>query len=275
MDAIRSKANHVPSAASSPTSAATSAAPQVSAAATTPVANPVSSAAAVAKNAATTPADTFKGSPSTSPDLPVTGLFTSPLRGADQIRQSGVLERMARVQGVKVPASELNRTIEHDAILVQQDLARMSPEQIAKLKEAAYSHPECKADLDPAIKMGHYGSAKHKEYGALIEKLTGGIISAEEAMAMNPTGGIPGPNDKKIPLFADFGPVARHAMRHDATGFLKTRLNVGPGYGSKTTIFGRQSNDPLAGQILGVTREIFHSSKLPVSDHVAKPGRFA
>ena len=282
-DALRSKAPSVASAvtssASNAKSTATDAASQAKSAVTAAATSAAASVGAVAKNAATVSTDKFKGSASASnssaPPQPVTGQFSSPLRGADQIRQSGVLEQMERLQGVKVPASELNRTVEHDAILVQQDLSRMTPEQIGKMKEAAYNHPECKADLDAAIKMGHYGSAKHREYGALLEKLTGGVISAEEAMAMNPTGGIPGPNAKKIPLFADFGPVARHAMRHDATGFLKTRLNAGPGYGSKTTIFGRKSNDPLAGQILGVAREIFHSSKLPASDHVAKPGRFA
>jgi hypothetical protein len=142
------------------------------------------------------------------------------------------------------------------------------------MKKAAYEHPEGKGDLDPAIKMKHYGSERHRKFGETVEFLTGGVISAEEAMAMNPTGGIPGDGVKEIP-FSTLGPIARHAMRHDATGFLMNRFEVGPGYGSKTSFLGRASTDPLAGQILGLAREVLSPTEdLPSGDQAGKSGRF-
>ena len=90
---------------------------------------------------------------------------------------------------------------------------------------------------------------------------------------MNPSGGLPGPGMKEIPLANDIGPVARHAMRHDANGFLKTRFDVGPGYGSKTTPLGLKSDSPLAGQYLGVLREAAHASTFPSAEHVGPPVR--
>ena len=63
-------------------------------------------------------------------------------------------------------------------MLVQQGLGKLSADQIAEMKKAAYEHPECKADLDAAIKMKHYGSERHRKYGETVEFLTGGVISA-------------------------------------------------------------------------------------------------
>jgi hypothetical protein len=83
-------------------------------------------------------------------------------------------------------------------------------------------------------------------------------------MAMNPSGGLPGPGMNEIPLIGAFDSVARHAMRHDATGFLLTRFGIGPGYGSPTTPLGLNNSNPLAGQILGIAREAFgKASVLP------------
>jgi hypothetical protein len=196
-------------------------------------------------------------------------------RTPDEVRDSGVLDAFAALEGVEVPKSEKDRTVADDSVLVRQGLSKMTPEQIEELKEKAYKHPEVEQDLPDAIKMKHYGSEKHRKYGELIEELTGGVISAEEAMAMNPTGGLPGPGAKEIPLIGHIEPIARHAMRHDATGFLLTRFGVGPGYGSKTTAIGRASDDPLGGQILGVFREMFTPSDLPKGDTATKGERFA
>jgi hypothetical protein len=202
------------------------------------------------------------------------GAFSGMQRGAAEIEKSGVLAEFRELQGVRVSESEFDRTLDDDAVLVQQGLGKMSADQIAEMKKAAYEHPEAKADLDAAIKKKHYGSERHRKYGETIEFLTGGVISAEEAMAMNPTGGIPGAGAKEVPL-STLGPVARHAMRHDATGFLTTRFGVGPGYGSKTSWIGRASNDPLAGQILGMAREILSPTEdIPSGETAAKPGRF-
>jgi hypothetical protein len=208
------------------------------------------------------------GSKPAPPLVDTRSRFTTPVRGANEIRKSGALQEFAKLKGVKVPTSELNRNIEDDAVLVRQGLAKMTPEQIADLKNKAYENPEVKQDLAESKKRGYYGSAQHKQYGATVEFLTGGVISAEEAMAMNPSGGLPGPGMKEIPLANDISPVARHAMRHDANGFLMTRFGIGPGYGSKTTPFGLHSDSPFAGQYLGVIREAAQPTKLPSSDHV-------
>jgi hypothetical protein len=203
--------------------------------------------------------------------------FGTVLRTAEALEMSGVLNGLRQLasRDIQVPASEYDRHISDDAVLVMKGFAKMSPQQIAELKEQAYHHPEREPDLQGAIDKKYYGSADHKQFGALVESLTGGVLSAEEAMAMCPCGGIPGPGPKEIPLARDIPPVARHAMRHDALGFLLTRFGVGPGYGSKTTIFGRNSDDPMAGQVLGIARETFkESSVFPPSKHVAKPERF-
>lgn len=197
------------------------------------------------------------------------------LRTSDEILESGVLTSFGVLENVEVEASEFDRTVDDDAILVKQGLAKMTPEEVSALKNQAYEHPEAVKGTPVAIQSGHYGSKLHREYGALVEKLTGGVISAEEAMAMNPSGGLPGPGNKEVPFAKDIAPVARHAMRHDATGFLLTRFGVGPGYGSKTTPLGLEKDNPLAGQVLGVLREMFTPSELPDGEEVAKPGRFA
>lgn len=199
------------------------------------------------------------------------------LRNAQEIEASGILNDLQELnrRQLAVPESELDRSVADDAVLVMRDFAKLSAAEIAAKKEAAYAHPEAQRDQSKAIETGYYGSDQHKAYGALVEQLSAGLISAEEAMAMNPSGGIPGPGMKKVPLIGDNETVIRHAMRHDATGFLMTRFGVGPGYGSPTTPFGLDKDNPLAGQILGVAREAFgEASVLPPSAHVARAGRF-
>lgn len=203
--------------------------------------------------------------------------FTSIRRDASEIERSGVLEDFKHLasRNLSVPASEFDRSLEDDAVLVMTDFAKMSPQQIHELKEAAYKHPEVQKDLPKAIERGYYGSDQHKQYGAIVEALTGGVISAEEAMAMNPTGGIPGPGANEVPLVGSFDAGLRHAMRHDATGFLITRFNVGPGYGSENTVFALGKNNPLSGQVLGLLREAVGSpSELPNFQYVAQSGRY-
>lgn len=198
-------------------------------------------------------------------------------RGAAAIAASGVLAdfRQLETRNIQVPASEYDRSIADDAVLVMKDLAKLSPQQIASMKDQAFKHPEFAAEHQGAIDKKYYGSAKHKEFGALVERLTGGVLSAEEAMSMCPCGGIPGDGHREIPLASSIAPVARHAMRHDALGFLLTRFGVGPGYGSPTTPFGLNSSEPMAGQILGIAREVLReASVMPESGHVAKPERF-
>lgn len=203
--------------------------------------------------------------------------FGGILRKSAELGDSGILRGFQELsrRNVAVPASEYHRSIRDDAVLVMQGFARLNPDQIHALKEKAYTHPEVAPEKQAAIERGFYGSEKHKQFGALVETLTGGVLSAEEAMAMYPCGGIPGPGAHEVPLISSFASVQRHAMRHDALGFLLTRFGVGPGYGSKTTILGRQSDDPLAGQILGIAREALReASVFPASHHIGRPERF-
>lgn len=206
-----------------------------------------------------------------------TSRFQSVNRNAQQIENSGILQALKELDSrqIQVPASEYDRTIADDSVLVMKDLAKLSAPDIHKLKESAYQHPERAEELEGAIGKKYYGSAKHKEFGALVESMTGGVISAEEAMSMCPCGGIPGAGASEVPLIGNIDAVARHAMRHDACGFLLTRFGVGPGYGSPTTPLGLNNSNPLAGQILGIAREMFNvSSEIPDGQHVAKPERF-
>lgn len=168
--------------------------------------------------------------------------------------------------------SEFSRSIDDDTREVLQGFKSMSAEELQAKKAAAYQHPEVLKDKPEAIASGYYGSEKHKQYGALVSQLTAGILSAEEAMAMNPSGGIPGSGMDELPLLGSIDAVSRHAMRHDATGFLISRFDVGPGYGTATTPLGRDKRDPLAGQWLGVLREaVSTSSILPDTSGVGAP----
>jgi hypothetical protein len=203
--------------------------------------------------------------------------FSSIRRDAAELRKSGILEdfQTLTARKIEVPESEYNRSLDDDAVLVMTDFSKMTPEQIHDLKEAAYRHPEVERDLPAAIERGYYGCDQHKQYGAIVEALTGGVISAEEAMAMNPTGGIPGPGAKEVPLIGRFDSGLRHAQRHDATGFLITRFNVGPGYGSEEGLVSLGKNNPLSGQVYGLLRESINMpSTLPDFTYVGKSGRY-
>ncbi len=203
--------------------------------------------------------------------------FPSILRDASAIEKSGILTdfKALAARNIAVPESEFDRSLADDAVLVMSDFAKMTPQEIHTLKENAYKHPEAVRDLPLAIEKGYYGCNQHKQYGAIVEALTGGVISAEEAMAMNPTGGIPGPGAKEVPLVGRFDSGLRHAMRHDATGFLITRFNVGPGYGSEDIPIALGKTNPLSGQVLGLLREaIGEPSTLPNFDYVAQSGRY-
>jgi len=198
-------------------------------------------------------------------------------RNAAEIERSGILSdfKALAARNIAVPESEFDRSLADDAVLVMTDFAKMTPQEIHTLKENAYKHPEAVRDLPLAIERGYYGCNQHKQYGAIVEALTGGVISAEEAMAMNPTGGIPGPGADEVPLVARFDSGLRHAMRHDATGFLITRFNVGPGYGSEEGLVSLGKHNPLSGQVFGLLREaIGEPSTLPNFDYVAQSGRY-
>lgn len=199
--------------------------------------------------------------------------FLSVKRDSQELRRSGILDDLQVLPECIVDQkSELYRGIEDDSREVLQGLRQMTPEQIDGLKREAFKHPEVNQDLQASIDAGYYGSEPHKQYGALVETLTAGIISAEEAMGMNPSGGIPGAGMDKLPLISEIGAVARHALRHDATGFLLSRFQVGPGYGTPTTpVLGMDKDNQYGGQWLGILREACSSSIFPDTSHVGKP----
>jgi len=157
----------------------------------------------------------------------------------------------------------VDRTIGDDASRVQTEISRIPDKVFRMMKNAALSSPS-KFERKGAELVGFYGGAQHRQYGAYIAHLTGGAITAEEAMAMNPTGGIAGPG--LIGISFDSGPLHEHAIRHDATGFLWTFFNIGPGYG------GDSPTSPLSGQVEGIRRELQHGqSELPDASGVGTP----
>jgi hypothetical protein len=157
----------------------------------------------------------------------------------------------------------VDRTIGDDATRVQTEISRIPDKVFRMMKNAALSSPS-KFERKGAEFVGFYGGKQHRDYGAYIEHLTGGAITAEEAMAMNPTGGIAGPG--LIGISFESGPMHEHAIRHDATGFLWTFFNIGPGYG------GNSPTSPLSGQVEGIRREIqIGKSELPDASGVGKP----
>jgi len=62
------------------------------------------------------------------------------------------------------------------------------------------------------------------------------------------------------------GPLHEHAIRHDATGFLVTAFDIGPGYG------GKDGRVMYNGQIEGIARELMiGKSEMPSTENVGKP----
>lgn len=158
----------------------------------------------------------------------------------------------------------LDRSVFDDAARVKAEIANLPPKIFKQMKQAALANPTIKADIKGSQEDGYYGSHQHKEYGAYVAMLTGNAITAEEAMRMNPSGGIAGPGLKGIAF--ESGPLHEHAIRHDATGFLLTFFSIGPGYG------GDVPDSPLSGQVEGLKREILRGqSELPGTEGVGAP----
>jgi len=112
----------------------------------------------------------------------------------------------------------------------------------------------------------------HKIYAeTVVSMVPEGWLSADEAMRMNPTGGIVGPDLNRLAnvpaeQIKDDGSRAgadklmsalgRHGVIHDAGGFLG-RLGVGPGYG------GTAPDTKESGQLIGILHEFVDPSTLP------------
>ncbi len=90
-------------------------------------------------------------------------------------------------------------------------------------------------------------------FGDLIEYLTGGWITSEEATRLNPGGGYMGPGESGVPVEDWMLGLGRHSRDHDGRGHMGSEHGVGPGYsawdpGTMTT-----------GQIGGILRELILS----------------
>lgn len=157
-----------------------------------------------------------------------------------------------------------DRTFEHDTTRVKEQCAKIPDKVFRMMKGAAFANPSMAKDVGKAkARNNYYGGANHRAYGAAVAELTGGRITAEEAMRMNPSGGIAGNGLYGIAF--DDGVLHNHAIWHDACGFLITNFNIGPGYG------GDSPANPLSGQFEGIGREMRRTSNLPSGDAVASP----
>lgn len=110
-------------------------------------------------------------------------------------------------------------------------------------------------DIARAIDMGYYGSARHQQFGQMVSDLTGGQVTPQQAMMMQPFGGDMGPGTG---IYAG-GLLGRHSMIHDAEGFL-AQLDVGPGYG------GPLPGCKFSGQSEGLRRELLFPSALELAN---------
>ncbi|MFY0565417.1 FG-GAP-like repeat-containing protein [Archangium lansingense] len=128
------------------------------------------------------------------------------------------------------------------------------------------------AQRDALVKEGKLVAAERstwkpwqKQYGEAMEIATGGALKAGEAIALNPTGGLVGPDGGLLTQVLDVATgwipgVRAHGVLHDAGGFLVNNFKIGPGYlyvgpaGSATYNFlGLKNTFPGAGQVEGLT----------------------
>ncbi|MFY0565416.1 FG-GAP-like repeat-containing protein [Archangium lansingense] len=99
-----------------------------------------------------------------------------------------------------------------------------------------------------------------RQYGEAMERMTQGALSAGEAIALNPSGGLVGPGDgwmtQALEVTTGWIPgVKAHGVLHDAAGFLAGRdgFGVGPGYlYLGYNFFGMSKTLPIAGQVEGI-----------------------
>ncbi len=99
-----------------------------------------------------------------------------------------------------------------------------------------------------------------RQYGAAMERATGGALSAGEAIALNTSGGLVGPGDgwmtQVLEVTTGWIPgVKAHGVLHDAAGFLagSDGFGVGPGYlYLGHNFFGMSKTLPIAGQVEGI-----------------------
>ncbi|MFY0566796.1 FG-GAP-like repeat-containing protein [Archangium lansingense] len=141
--------------------------------------------------------------------------------------------------------------------ITSEDQARIEALKDAKLKALS---PENKALLDDSS-----WTPWQKQYGEVVKKITNNALTAQEAVALNSTGGLVGPSGGVATRMLDAATgwipgVRVHSVLHDAAGFLRTEFGVGPGYLYLSgNYFNMTATNPLAGQVEGLTGTGGHS----------------
>jgi RHS repeat-associated protein len=137
--------------------------------------------------------------------------------------------------------------------LTEQDRATILAQKEGKLNSLT--------DANRALR-DNPGSWKpwQRQYGEAMERMTQGALTAGEAIALNPSGGLVGPGDgwmtQVLEVTTGWIPgVKAHGVLHDAAGFLagKDGFGVGPGYlYLGHNFFGMSKTLPIAGQVEGI-----------------------
>lgn len=168
---------------------------------------------------------------------------------------------------------ELSWTLDDVREQTTADLQNRDPAEFQADKDAKLGVPPGLSDAERADWISShfeaacasddfFGSELHQQFGDTVEYISSGGVSAEEAMLMSPTGGIPGPGNVNLNYAGVWlvPGVSDHAVRHDAQGFLNNEFDVGVGYGGTAPDF------PGSGQVLGTAREWVNPTEFPSND---------
>ncbi|MBI2390153.1 MAG: VCBS repeat-containing protein [Deltaproteobacteria bacterium] len=157
-----------------------------------------------------------------------------------------------------------------NAKLSEADLAKVESTRNARLDQLAKpENAALKAAYDDVMSGRTELTVSQLRYGRAVEIITGQKISALEAIALNPTGGLVGPGNGVLAQVLDpttgwIPGVRIHAVVHDASGWLGSvardthtigGLGVGPGYFyAGFNLFGLEKANMVGGQLEGIAR---------------------
>jgi hypothetical protein len=94
------------------------------------------------------------------------------------------------------------------------------------------------------------GSTPSLQYGKVVGDVFG--IDPVFGALLNPTGGIMGAGNSRLPQPGHNTPLSYHTVFHDAAGYLRKTHGLGPGYDYLRKEKGSNPTDELAGQISGM-----------------------
>ncbi|HEX5749738.1 MAG TPA: FG-GAP-like repeat-containing protein [Archangium sp.] len=191
-----------------------------------------------------------------------TSALTSPISPLDS--------RLKQAIGWAYTAQSLFHEFKHLDENIQKGADKLSErfdnEELAQIREMKAEKLNALSEQDKAL-LNDSSSWKpwQKQYGEMVERVTGGAISAGEAIALNSTGGLVGPGGGLATQVLDtltgwIPGVRAHSVLHDTAGFLRTSFDAGPGYLYVTAdFFNMSAKNPLAGQVEGLTGTGGHS----------------